>query len=545
MSFRINRPFAWIVLLATAFSGTALSQDADRLPGELAWAIRYDPKTFDPAKVDETSSEVVRFLTGGVLLRLNRRSQQIEPELAESWKISPDGRVLSFKLRSDLRFSDGTSLTSRDVVWTLRRVLAPSTAAPVAEEFIAPQQVTVEAPDAQNVIVHLPQRVVGIGKVFDEIAIEPADHPGEGKITSGPFTVADYKQGQYVRLKANPNYWKHDAAGARLPYASGIRLDILSNREQEIARFQRGGYDLVDGLPPEYYSVLAQKNPGMVHDLGPSLNTEQLWFNESPNAALPDYEKTWFQSRAFRVAISQAIHRADLARIAYDSHATPAYGFISPANTIWYNTRLQFPHEDIGAAARLLSSAGFGKKSGQLYDAGGHRVRFSILTNSGNRAREKMATLIQQDMAALGIEVNVVTLDFPALIDRLMHTMDYEACLLGLSNVDPDPNAMMNLWLSSSPNHQWSPSEKTPATPWEAQIDKDMEVQATSARQQGRKQAVDEVQQIVADQQPFIYLVYPNVLYAVSSRLGGVQPTVFQPGLVWNSETLRLQGTRR
>jgi peptide/nickel transport system substrate-binding protein len=179
-----------------------------------------------------------------------------------------------------------------------------------------------------------------------------------------------------------------------------------------------------------------------------------------------------------------------------------------------------------------------------LEDAEGHPVKFSILTNAGNAARVKMATLIQQDLKSLGIQVTVVALDFPALIERLMHTQDYEACLLGLENVDPDPNAMMNVWLSSSPNHQWSPSEKSPATAWEAEIDRAMDLQAGSLKETERKQAVDRVQQIVADQQPFIYLVYPNVLYAISPRLQGVQPALLQPGLEWNVENLRLRGAQ-
>jgi len=155
-----------------------------------------------------------------------------------------------------------------------------------------------------------------------------------------------------------------------------------------------------------------------------------------------------------------------------------------------------------------------------------------------------MATLIQQDLSALGMEVNVVALDFPALVERLMHTQDYEACLLGLENVAPDPNAMMNVWLSSSPNHQWNPSEKTPETAWEAEIDRDMNLQATSLDDAVRKQAVDRVQQIVADQQPFIYLVYPNVLVGISPRIEGVEPAVLEPELFWNVEHLRLRSSR-
>ena len=112
------------------------AQAAPRLPGELAWTIGYDPKTFDPAKVDDLESETVRYLTAGVLLRFNRLTQQVEPQLAQSWNLSPDGKTIVFKMRPGLRFSDGSSLTSRDAAWSIRRVLLPATAAPVAEEFV-------------------------------------------------------------------------------------------------------------------------------------------------------------------------------------------------------------------------------------------------------------------------------------------------------------------------------------------------------------------------------------------------------------------------
>jgi peptide/nickel transport system substrate-binding protein len=390
----------------------------------------------------------------------------------------------------------------------------------------------------------LPKRVIGIGKVFDEIAIEPAGRPSEGRVTSGPFVVADYHRLQYVRLRRNPYYQGRDGARARLPYASGVRLDILQDPEQQVRLFLRGEYDMIDNLPPDYFELLQKKDPSEVRDLGPSLNTEQLWFNQAAGSPLPGWEKAWFQSRAFRVAVSQAIHRADLARIAYEGHATPAYTFLSPANKTWYDRDLTAPRTDVAAAKAGLAGAGFHWNGSQLEDAAGHPVKFSILTNAGNAARLKMATLIQQDLAALGMQVTVATLDFPALIERLMHTQDYQACLLGLANVDPDPNAMMNIWLSSSPNHQWNPSEKTPATPWEAEIDRMINEQASALKVAERKRAVDRIQQIVAEQQPFIYLVYPNVLLAVSPRLQGVQPAVLEPKLVWNVENLRVQGPR-
>lgn len=541
------RPLSWplmcaLVALIAMPVHTCSAQASPRLPGELAWTIGYDPKTFDPAKVDDQESEMVRYLTAGVLLRLNRSTQQIEPRLAESWSISPDGRTVTFKLRPSLEFSDGRKLTSRDATWSIRRVLLKATGAPVAEEFLSPGGVSVDNPDDRTVVVHLPKRVIGIGKVFDEIAIEPADRPTEGRITAGPFVVADYKRSQYVRLRRNPHYFEKDGSGTPLPYASGIRLDILENPEQETRAFLRGEYDLIEDLPPDYFELLRRRDPASVRDLGPSLNTEQMWFNQSPEAPLPAWEKSWFQTPAFRTAVSLAIHRTDLARIAYEGHATPASGFISPGNTVWYNQKLSVPRTDIPAAKALLANAGFHWNGSVLEDSAGHVVKFSILTNAGNAARLKMATLIQQDLGALGMQVTVVTLDFPALVERLMHTQEYEACLLGLENVDPDPNAMMNIWLSSSPNHQWNPSEKVPTTPWEAEIDRLMNLQASTFSDMERKRAVDRVQQIVADQQPFIYLVYPNLLVAVSRRLRGVQPAVLAPTLVWNVEKLQIQG---
>ena len=546
MIMRLPRlPIRFVAAAVTAVVGiTCAGQTASRLPGELAWTIGYDPKTFDPAKVDDQESELVRYLTAGVLLRFNRSTQKVEPQLAEDWSISSSGRTVTFKLRADLEFSDGTRLTAKDAAWSIRRVLLPATGAPVAEEFLSAAGVTVETPDERTVLVHLPRRVIGIGKVFDEIAIEPADRPSEGRLTAGPFVVADYRRSQYVRLRRNPHYSGPDSKEFGLPYATGIRLDILDNHEQEIRLFEHGEYDVIDSLPPDYFSLLKQKAPNTVRDLGPSLNTEQMWFNQAPGAPLPAWEKAWFQNQAFRVAVSRAIHRADLARIAYEGHATPAYSFISPANVAWFDRSLSVPQEDVAAAKAGLAKAGFRLIGGVLTDANGHPVRFSILTNTGNAARFKMATLIQEDLKGIGIQVTVVALDFPALIERMMHTQDYEACLLGLENVDPDPNAMMNVWLSSSPNHQWDPSEKTPATSWEAEIDRAMNMQASSLTDAERKQAVDRVQQIVADQQPFIYLVYPNALIAISPRLKGVQPAVLAPGLVWNVENLRLEGTR-
>ena len=118
--------------------------------------------------------------------------------------------------------------------------------------------------------------------------------------------VADYKPGSTVLLKRNPNYWKTDAQGRQLPYLDSIRLDIQPNRDVEMLRFKRGEIDLINFLDSEYFDKLAATSPQLVHDAGPSLDSEQMWFNEVANSPLPAYKKNWFRSPTFRRAISEA-----------------------------------------------------------------------------------------------------------------------------------------------------------------------------------------------------------------------------------------------
>lgn len=161
-----------------------------------------------------------------------------------------------------------------------------------------------------------------------------------------------------------------------------------------------------------------------------------------------------------------------------------------------------------------------------------------MITNSGNKDRERMATMIQQDLRAVGIRLNIVTLDFPSLIERITRTFNYESCLLGFVNDELDPNAQMSVWLSSADNHQWNPDQKKPATAWEAEIDRLMKEQASSLDATRRKRDIDRVQEIVWEQEPFIYLVNKHALSAVSPNLRNAHPVGLRPQVYWNIDQL-------
>ena len=144
-----------------------------------------------------------------------------------------------------------------------------------------------------------------------------------------------------------------------MPYIDAVKLEIQSNRDIELLKFTRDEIHLINSLDADYYDRLVQTSSAKVHDSGPSLDSEQMWFNQVPNAPIPAYKLQWFQSRNFRVAISSAINREDLCRVVYHGHASPAFGPVSSANKFWFNSRLQPLRFDPRRALQLLRQDGF------------------------------------------------------------------------------------------------------------------------------------------------------------------------------------------
>ena len=470
--------------------------------------------------VEDDNSETVRYLTGGVLLRVNRKTQELTPELATSWKVDQQGRRITFHLRRGVSFSDGTPFTADDVAYTMTRLMDPTLHSPTADPFRssdAPPQIAVTGPDAIAITFGAP--VSGLERLFDQVAILSTHSPKKLSAVLGPFYVADYKPGVEVLLTRNPNYWKQDSAGRRLPYLDRIHLQIQQNRDMELIRFRRGEVDLINSVDPEVFEQLSHQSPAAVQDAGASLESEMMWFNQAPTAPIAAYKKAWFTSREFRRAVSEAINRADICRVVYNGHAQPAPGLISPANRFWVNSALK-PHAfDPQASLSRLQQEGFTRRGGQLYDREGHAVEFSLITNAGNRTREKMAAMIQQDLQAIGIRLNVVTLDFPSLIERMTQSIQYEACLLGPHQSRPRPERADERVAEFVERPSVESQSEEPGHAWEAEIDKLMRAQAAEPRPEKRKQIFDRVQQIVWEEAPFLYLVNKNSLMAFSQAV--------------------------
>jgi len=511
--------------------------------GELRFCLRTEPKTLNPLQAADDASETIRYLTGGVLVRVNRLTQELEPELATSWKVTDKGQTITFQLREGLRFSDGTPFSADDVAYTMRQLMDPALHSPTGDAFRAGEgKVETRTLNKNRVAITFPAPVAGLDRLFDQVAIMSATSSQKELAVLGPYYVAENKAGAYLILKRNANYWKKDPDGRPLPRIESIRLEIQTNRDIEVLRLVRGEITFINSIDAEYFDKIVSQDPAMAHDAGPSLDSEQIWFNQVANSPLPAYKKVWFTSTKFRRAISESINRQDMVRIAFRGHAVPAIGLVSPANKFWFNAGLQLHPFDTKSALQRLAEDGFKLQDGVLRDRDGYAVEFSVITNSGNKYRERMAAMIQQDLSQVGIKLNIVTLDFPSLIERITRTFDYEACLLGFVNDELDPDAQMTVWLSSAENHQWNPNQKTPATAWEAEIDKLMHDQASTTDPKKRKAAFDKVQQIAWEQEPFIYLVNKNALSAVSPSVHNVHPAVLRPQVYWNIDQLWLSG---
>lgn len=533
--------------------------------GRIAVALRSEPKTLNPVlSQDAPSRDVIRCMTAD-LIHINRETQKTEPALAESWQASRDGRQYTLHLRHGVRFSDGQPMTADDVVFTFQVYLDEKIHSPQRDLLIVGgKPLAVEKVDGETVRFSLAQPYAAAERLFDSLAILPkhlleaAYRDGTFSQTwglsaapaqfagLGPFRLKQYVPGERIVLERNPYYWKQDGKGTRLPYLDEITFLFVASEDAQVIRFQAGDTDILSRFSAENYSVLEKQQAARSYhlsDLGPSLEYNFLFFNlnDLSSKNLPEIAKkqAWFEAVQFRQAVSSALDRDAIVRLVYNGRATALWGHVTPGNKLWVDGRVAHPQRSVERARAILRTAGFSWKSdGSLVDSGGAPVEFSILVSSSNAQRVKMATLVQDDLKQLGMNVHIVSLEFRAVVDRLLNSNDFEAAIMGLGGGDADPNSEMNVWLSSGATHLWHPNQTRPATPWESEIDKLMQQQLITLDYPKRKKLYDRVQEIVAEDLPIICLASPNVLVGAKDRVGNFQPAVLDPYALWNVEQL-------
>jgi len=547
-----------------------LPGEVGRPGGRLVVSLRGEPKTLNPLiAADARSREVIGVMQAD-LIHINRATQLTEPALAKSWKISPDGLAYTLVLRHGLKFSDGQPLDADDVLFTFRLYLDENVHAPQRDLLIVGgKPITVRKVDARTVVFQL-AKTYGVGeRLFDGLAILPRhllEKPyKEGKLGQigslataadqwaglGPFRLKDYVAGQRLVLQRNPYYWKSDAKGNRLPYVDELVFLFVPNADAQVLKFQSGETDMISQLGAENFSVLSRQQRGYtMTDAGPGLEYNFLFFNlnDAGEKTSPEMQRKqkWFREVKFRQAVSAAVDREAIVRLVYQGRGAALWSLVAPGNRRWGNERLPRPPRSLDRARTLLKEAGFSWTTGPngestLLDSDGKPVELSILTSSSNADRAKMAALIQDDLKQLGMRVQVVPLESRSLLDRVTQSRDYDACIMGIASYDADPNSDISVWLSSGGLHLWNPSQAHPATPWEAEIDRLIEEQMSARTFEPRKKLYDRAQEILAENQPMIFLASPDILAGAKNSIGNFHPAVLEPYVLWNVEQLYLK----
>ena len=535
----------------------ATEAPAPQRGGRLVLTMRAEPKTFNPLSAfDNPSLEVLTFLNAD-LMRFDPASQRVLPALAESVERSPDGRRYSMRLRDAVLFSDGESLDAEDVLFTFLSLLDPALEAPQYDSLLIDgTPVNIKATGPLDLEFELANGHAGGESLFDGVYILPSHRLGAlagqelaqawsagtdpSEIAgAGPFRLREHRPGERLILERNPHYWQHDDVGTQLPYLDEIVIEFTASPEAEVLRFEAGQSDVVEGLGADAFAALERKNgPYTLRDLGPGLVYEFLFFNLNDN--VPDavrQKQAWFRQPAFRRALSFAIDRQAIVDLAYGGRATPVGGHITPANKLFYDERVKAPEPSIEKARALLEEAGFSFRGDQLFD-GETAVELTLVTNSSNSRRVQTATVIQEDLRRLGVTLHVVPLDFGALLDRVYDSFDYEIGLLGLGRGGFDPNASLNVWLSGGDSHLWRLDGDGPDSPWQERLDELLGQQMVELDEARRRALVSEIQLMIADEAPFLFLVAPNVLVGARESLGHFAPLAAAETAVWNAERL-------
>jgi peptide/nickel transport system substrate-binding protein len=556
--------------LAAACGGSTSAPPSERampaaIPrgGALVASVRAEPRSFNRLSARDSVTDLISLLTQAKLVRINKVTQEVEPWLAESWSRSDDARRYTLKLRQGVVFSDGEPFTAADVVFTFRAIYDERTASTLADSLtVNGRPLEVSAIDPRTVEVVFAEPFAAGVRLLDNLPIlprhklEPAleagtlasawgtSTPPSEIVGLGPFVLAGYESGQRIVFDRNPRYFRKAPDGGPLPYLDRLTVEIVTDQTAELLRLEAGQIDATSSeIATSFYAPLkraADAGRVRLHDVGVGLNAESLWFNLKPGAFAGDPRAAWLQRDELRQAISLAVDRRIIVDTVYLGAAVPVYGPITPANKLWYSPALPETPHDPDAARQTLAAIGLSDRDGDglLEDAAGRPARFSLLTQKGRQDLERACAVIRDEMRKVGVVVDVVPLEFSALVDRFANTGQFEAVYFSAYMTDTDPALQPDFWFSFGSAHLWNMAQKTPATDWERRIDTLMARQIASPDERERKRLFDEIQALFAAHAPVVYFAAPRVYVATSSRVTNLTPALLRPQALWSPDTL-------
>ncbi len=537
--------------------------------GSLVASTRTDPRSFNRLVQPELATELFTMLTQAKLVRINRNTTEVEPWLAEKWSASDDGLTFTLTLRDNVSWSDGAPFTTADVLFSFQALYDARTASPLASAFtIDGKPLEVSAPDARTVVLKFPATFGPGIRLLDSLPMVPKhklegalqagtfakawapDTPPSEMVGLGPFVLTQYQPAERLVFDRNPRYWRKDDRGVQLPYADRITLELVPDQDAELVRLQAGQVDFTQqalrAADVETLKPLEAQGKVQVLELGVNPDADSLVFNLRPEKWANDPRAAWLPRREFRQALSHAVDREAYANTVFLGAAVPIHGPVTPGNPRWFWPSIPRYEFSRDKARGMLDVLGLSNRDADewLEDAKGTEARFTMLTFRGNRALERGATAVRDQLRQIGIALDVVPLEANAVRQAVVGG-DFEAAFINFTVSDPDPAMSRDLWVSSGGAHFWNLGQKTPATDWERQIDDLMSKQAATLNEAERKRLFNEVQRIFSENLPMLHFAAPRVYIGASARLINLTPALTRPNLTWSADTLAVRDARR
>ncbi len=340
-------------------TATLIASGKPQSGGILKFAMARSFDNLDPAYSVGRGFRPVLFTVFNNLVRLEPDGTVV-PELAKSWDISADGKIVTFHLVKGVKFHDGTSLDASAIKWNYDRFLDSAVGSPRKLDLVPPLE-KVDALDSETIRFQLSQPTrtllmniaLRAGHISSPTSVQKlnsySDRRGDfGRkpVGSGPFELKEWIPDDHITLARNASYWETGK-----PYLDGMRLPFITDTQVIFAMLRTGEIDIMEELPTASIPI-AKSNPGIQVVGGTGARVRDVWFRLS--------EEPW-NNKALRQAVSYAMDRKTINDVLYQGLATPAYHPIGPIYGVWYDPSLKMYEFDLTKAKEKMAEAGYSK----------------------------------------------------------------------------------------------------------------------------------------------------------------------------------------
>ncbi len=462
---------------------------------------------------DSASADIAGLIFNG-LLKYNN-NLRLTGDIAKRFVVSPDGKTITFFLKR-VKWTDGTPLTTKDLIFTYKALTNPNVATPYSTDFLLIDKITAIGP--YELKVHyktifspaLSSWTMGILPYHllyhHKLSTDPFNrHP----VGTGPYKLAQWKTGQFIKLNRNKNYFHGK------PHINHILYRILPDSTTAFLELKAGKIDVM-GLSPIQLKRQITENIKKKYNIFINVSSGYTYLGLN-------LRKPLFSDRRVRIALDYAINKQQIINTILYGEGTIEKGIYPP--TSWaYDKSIKVRKYDPAKALALLESAGF-KYAGGVLRKHGKPVSFTVVTNQGNDERKYTALLIQADLRKIGIKMKLRILEWQAFLN-LINSQRFDAVILGWQ-ISPDPD-QFSIWDSS----QDKKGGFNFVGYHNKVVDKLLIEGRRTVNHEKRKIIYKKIDRLIFNDAPYLFLYSPYSITAVQKRFKGIKKT--KAGIFYN-----------